>query len=47
MRTTKERDLIDTYVEGYISRDEFERGVEGMSEKRSEKRLESKKEVET
>ena len=42
MRTTKEQDLIDNYVEGYISRDEFERGVEGMSE-----RLEPKKEVET
>ena len=35
-RTIIERDLIDNYVEGYISRDEFERGVEGMSEKRRE-----------
>ena len=36
MRTTKEQDLIDNYVEGYVSRDEFERGVKGMSEKRLE-----------
>ena len=36
MKTTKEQDLIDNYVEGYVSRDEFERGVKGMSEKRLE-----------
>lgn len=36
MRIAKEQDLIDNYVEGYISRAEFERGIEGMSEKRLE-----------
>ena len=36
MRTTKEEDLINSYIKGYISREMFEMGIGGLSEQSRE-----------